>query len=107
MREPVPGNSTTAAYATLENTVPSEVQVVSVSADVAGAVELHSMVRTGDMMKMSLEKYVAVPANGTVALEPGGLHLMLFQLERTLKDGESVRLTFTTGTGDTVHALAP
>ena len=31
---------------------------------------------------------------------------MLFHLERTLKDGESVPLTFTTGTGDTVHALA-
>lgn len=106
VREPVPGNSTTAAYATLENTVPTEVQIVSVSADVAGAVELHSMARTGDMMKMSPVKYVAVPANGRVALEPGGLHLMLFHLERTLKDGESVRLTFTTGTGDTVHALA-
>ena len=58
----MPGNPTTAAYAVLENPAPIEVQIVSVSAEVAGEVELHSMVRTGDMMKMSQVKYLAVPS---------------------------------------------
>jgi copper(I)-binding protein/cytochrome c553 len=107
VREPIPGNPTTAAYAVLENAAPTDVQIVSVSADVAGEVELHSMMRTGDMMKMAPVKDVAVPARGRVALEPGGLHLMLFQLKKALHTGETVRLVFITAQGATAEAEAP
>ncbi len=36
-----------------------------------------------------------VPANGTAALAPGGYHLMLLELKRPLKAGESFAGTMT------------
>ena len=107
VREPVPGNPATAAYAVFENTTSSDVQIIAITSDLAGAVELHSMVRTGDMMKMSPVKSLAVPARGTIALEPGGLHLMLFDSKRPMKEGDAVALRFATSGGATVTATAP
>jgi periplasmic copper chaperone A len=106
VREPVPGRPATAAYAVLENTSATEVQIVSATADIAGTVELHEMVRAGDMMKMSPVKSIAVPAKGKVELKPGGLHVMLFELKKPVKDGDTVTLTFKTSSGATVQTTA-
>lgn len=106
VREPVPGRPAAAAYAVLENPGAVDVQVVGASADVAGTVELHEMVRSGDMMKMARVKSITVPAKGKVELRPGGLHVMLFELKKPMKDGETVTLTFTTSTGSQVQTTA-
>jgi copper(I)-binding protein len=106
VREPVPGRTMTAAYAVIENPGPADAQVVAVAADLAGVVEVHEMVRSGDMMKMSPVEHFTIRAKDKVALEPGGLHLMLFELRKPLKDGDSVTLTFTTGTGAKVRVAA-
>jgi periplasmic copper chaperone A len=107
VREPAPGRSMAAAYAVVENAGPADVQIVAASADVAGTVEIHEMARSGDMMKMSPVKSITIPAHGRVALEPGGLHLMLFEIGKPLKDGDIVTLTFTTGSAAKVSAAAP
>jgi copper(I)-binding protein/mono/diheme cytochrome c family protein len=106
VREPVPGRSMAAAYAVVENAGPADVQIVAASADAAGTVEMHETTRSGDMMKMSPVKSITIPAHGRVALEPGGLHLMLFDLGKPLKDGDTVTLTFTTGSAARVSAAA-
>jgi len=67
---------------------------------------MHEMVRSGDMMKMAPVKSIAVPAKGKVELKPGGLHLMLFELNKPLKEGDTVNLTLTTDTGAKVQAAA-
>jgi len=106
VREPVPGRSMAAAYAVVENAGSAAVEIVAVSADVAGTVELHEMARSGDMMKMSPLPGITIPAKGKVALEPGGLHLMLLELKKPLKEGDVVALTFTTRSGANVRATA-
>jgi periplasmic copper chaperone A len=107
VRESVPGRPQTAAYAVVENGGAAELRIVSASSDAAGAVELHEMVRTGDMMRMAPVKSIAVPAKGRVELKPGGLHIMLFQLKKPLEDGDTVDLTLTTDTGAKVRTLVP
>lgn len=107
VREPVPGRSVTAAFIVLENPGPADLHIVSASADVAGTVELHEMVRSGDMMKMAPVGRITVPAKGRVELRPGGLHMMLFELKRPLREGDEVQLTLTTDTGASVKASAP
>ena len=106
VREPVPGRTITAAYAVVENPGTAPVRIVAVSADVAGTAEMHEMTRAGDVMKMAPVKDITVPAGGTVALEPGGLHLMLFELARPLKEGDTVALTFSMSDGRRVKAVA-
>jgi copper(I)-binding protein len=50
----------------------------------------------GGVMRMFAVDGVDLPANRTVKLAPGGYHVMLMDLKRTLKAGERVplRLTF-------------
>ncbi len=107
VRETVPGRNVTAAYATVENPGTADLQIVGASAEVAGRVEMHDMMRSGDMMKMSPVKAITVPAKGKVELKPGGLHIMLFDLKRPLKEGETVELILATDKGATVKAQAP
>jgi copper(I)-binding protein len=38
-------------------------------------------------------KHLEIPANGSIKLEPGGLHLMLFNPQHALSAGDSVTLT--------------
>jgi periplasmic copper chaperone A len=106
VREPVPGRPMTAAYAVLENPGATDVQVVGASADIAGTVELHEMVRSSDMMKMAPVTSITVPAKGRVELKPGGLHVMLFALKKPVKDGDTVALTFVTGAGARIQTTA-
>lgn len=106
LREPVPGRTVTAGFVVIENPGAADVQVVEVACDAAGIVEMHEMVRSGDMMKMAPVKSIVVPAKGRVELRPGGLHLMLFELKQPLRDGDTVTLTLTTDTGAKVRAAA-
>jgi copper(I)-binding protein len=106
VREPMGSRGIASAYAVVQNLGTNELQIVGVTADVAGSVEMHEMTRAGDMMKMAPLKTVAVPAHETFAFEPGGAHLMLFDLKRPLKEGDQVTFTFTSGTGGSVTVAA-
>lgn len=106
VREPVPGRAVTAAFVVIENAGAADLQIVGATCDAAGTVEMHEMVRSGDMMKMAPVKSIVVPARGKVELRPGGLHLMLFELKKPLKEGDTVNLTLTTDTGARVQAAA-
>ena len=106
VREPIGSRGLTSAYAVVENPGAAELQIVGVTADVAGSVEMHEMTRAGEMMKMAPMTTATVPAHGTMAFKPGGAHLMLFDVKRQLKEGDRVTLTFTASTGTRVTATA-
>jgi copper(I)-binding protein len=80
--------------------------LVGVSSPMAERVELHSMAQENGVMRMRQESTLAVPAGGTLALAPGGNHLMLFGLPAELKPGAKlpVTLSFRSGARVTVEA---
>ena len=83
-------------YAEIRNDGSEPDRLVSVTAEVAGRVEIHQMgVKDGIMTMRPVEGGVPVPANGTAALAPNGYHLMLLELKRPLKAGESFAGTMT------------
>jgi copper(I)-binding protein len=87
-----PGAQTGGSYMKLENKGAAD-RLVSISTNVADAAELHSMSMEGDVMKMQrLDKGVELPADKTVELKPGGLHIMLVGLKASLKEGQSFPL---------------
>ena len=69
------------------------INAVSVSTPVAGLVELHTHVMEGEAMKMVEVEHMAIPAGEKVLLQPGGLHLMIFDLKGALKQGTSFEAT--------------
>ena len=70
-------------------------KLVSVSSPVAGVVEIHEMAMDGNVMKMRAVAGLDLPAGRAVELKPGGYHVMLLDLKRQLKDGETVPVTLT------------
>jgi copper(I)-binding protein len=89
-RETAPSATTSAVFVTLSNTDNSEVALISASSTAAGTVELHDMIKEGDVMKMRHIERIVIPANGNIDLQPGGLHVMLFDLTGPLKEGQSI-----------------
>ena len=81
-----------AGFVTIRNARPAD-RLLSASTPAAGRTELHTMLRDGDIMRMRQVEAIAVPAQGAVALAPGGLHIMLIGLTRALAVGESIPLT--------------
>jgi len=68
-------------------------QLVEVRSSVAGVAEIHHMQMDGQMMKMHAVPSLELPAGQTVDLASGGYHVMLMDLKRQLKEGETVPVT--------------
>lgn len=82
----------TAAFGELSNTTDHEIRVVSASSPAAGRMELHEVVPsdTGAMIMRPKEGGLLIPAHGSLTLQPGGDHLMLFDLPDAITPGQEV-----------------
>ena len=69
-----------------------DVTLTTVTSDVAGSVEIHSMLMQGGVMKMRMLNSLALPKSKEIVLAPSGIHLMFFDVKRPLKLGEKVSL---------------
>jgi periplasmic copper chaperone A len=92
-RATAPAAKAGAAYMTLVNRGGAADRLLGATTPRADQVELHTVVRDGDVMRMRQVMAIEVPAGGRVALEPGGYHVMLLGLKGPLKQGETVPLT--------------
>ena len=94
IRGTVAGQKATGAFMSLTSRSPA--RLVAAASPAAGVAEIHSTKMEGGVMRMAAVDGVELPANRTVKLAPGGYHVMLMDLKRTLKAGERVplRLTF-------------
>lgn len=82
-----------ATGAFMEITSSEDAAVVSASSPVAGVVEIHSMKMENGVMKMRAMPKLPLPAGEPVKLAPGGNHVMMMDLKRQMKPGESVPIT--------------
>jgi periplasmic copper chaperone A len=95
-----------AAYFTLKGGSDAAI-LLAVSAPFAVRTELHeSMKGEHGMAMMKPVKDVAVPARGTVKFEPGGKHVMLFDVSPQVRAGERVPLTLAFADGKKVEVQA-
>jgi len=69
---------------------------------------VHRTVEEGGIMKMEpVMGGIDIPADGTVALKRGGLHVMLMGLKAPLKQGDSVKLTLVFDGGKEIAVEVP
>lgn len=91
VRGTVAGQKSTGAFMTLTSDKP--VSLVGVSSPAAKMVELHEMKMENNVMSMgAIEKLDLVPGKPT-ELKSGGYHIMMMELVKPLKAGESVPIT--------------
>lgn len=90
-RATAPGQSSAAVYATIRNRGDAD-RLVEVSSGV-GAAMLHRSDHQGGVARMRMLSEMAIPADGSVALAPGGTHVMLTGLGAPLAVGAEFPLT--------------
>lgn len=81
-------------YLEISNGGATDDRLIAVSTPLAGRVELHRSTMEDGIHRMEKVDSIAVPAGGTVALEPGGLHVMLIDLKFMLMAEETIPATF-------------
>ena len=99
-------HSNSAAYMLIKNTGAAD-RLMAASTAQAGKVELHTHIQDGDIMRMrKIVGGVAIPAQGSLALKPGGHHVMIMKLKTPLLKGSMLplSLTFEKAGTVTVHA---
>lgn len=68
--------------------------LVSVSSPQAGRIEMHETMTHGNMSSMRPLARIAVRDGETLSFTPGGRHLMIFDLDRSIPAGGQVTLVF-------------
>jgi periplasmic copper chaperone A len=107
VRATPPGQPNSAAFMGLINGTGAPRALVGGHSDVAEVVELHTHTMEDGMMKMRRVERIVLPAGEAVALEPGGLHVMLIGLKRGLNPGDRIDLTLDLDDGGVVRVQAP
>jgi periplasmic copper chaperone A len=92
-RASVPGQKVGGVYMEIRSATPARLVLASSSA--AGRAEFHNMKLENDVMKMFPVDGIELPAGQNVKLAPGGNHVMLINLKRELKEGETVPVVLT------------
>jgi copper(I)-binding protein len=100
-----PGQPTAAVYLTLTNPDAAAVGLVAASSGAAGRVEIHQSRQVDGMWRMRRLDKLQIPAGGTVTLEPGGVHLMLMNLNSPLREGKTIEVTLEFDNGETRSAV--
>lgn len=89
--EAPPGARHNAAYLSLRNGNRADT-LLAVESPVAEVAELHAMQEAGGLLRMRQESSLALAPGAWVQMAPGGRHIMLINMKRSLRVGERVPL---------------
>ncbi|WP_234497730.1 copper chaperone PCu(A)C [Vibrio maritimus] len=95
-----PNATTSAVFGTIENTSNEVRTIVSATSQASSVVELHDVIKDGDVMKMRQIKSIEIPANGKTVLKPGSLHIMLLDVNQPMKEGETINVELSFANGE-------
>lgn len=92
VRAPAPGQAVVGGFLEITSSQ-SDASLVSVSSPVSEITELHEMSMKDGVMIMRPVPYIRLPKGQTIKLAPGGLHIMLIDLKKSLRPGDKLALT--------------
>ncbi|MCG6865090.1 MAG: copper chaperone PCu(A)C [Thiogranum sp.] len=90
VREAPPGASMMAAYLVITNPTDRDARLIGVESPAFAQVMMHKSVTVDGMARMLHQDSIPIPAHGSVALEPGGYHLMMPAPDTRLRAGDEV-----------------
>lgn len=81
-------------YMTITNKGTAPDRLIAARSGASAKVEIHEMKMDGTIMRMrELENGLEIPPGATVALKPGGYHIMFMELKAPLEKGGKVPVT--------------
>ena len=107
VRATIPGTSVSSAYMEIVNHSDKPLVLLAASSPVTDRIEIHQHTMEDGMMKMRKQASLTIPAHQTVMLQPGGYHLMIFNLATGLKAGEQIPLKLTFEGGESLQVTLP
>jgi hypothetical protein len=107
VRATIPGTSISSAYMDIINHSNNEYILNGASSSVSARVEIHNHVMKNDMMRMQQQHSVSIEASKTVKLQPSGLHLMIFDVERALQPHDIIDITLHFSNHDDIALKLP
>lgn len=107
VREAPPGASALAGYAILKNDGDAPIRVEGVSSKAFGSASIHETTEVDGVARMREMAGIDLAPGASVALEPGGRHLMLMRPVSALHDGDKVDVQFTLDNGTRLDATFP
>lgn len=88
-----PNAPVTAIYLKITNHKNTDLNLISVKGELAEKFELHDMQMSNGKMIMREIKKILIKRHSSTELKSGGLHIMVFKLKKTLKEGDLHNLT--------------
>lgn len=101
-RDTKPGTNNSAIFMNIKNASNADVKLVGVHSSVCKSTEIHTHKMENGMMAMVQVEDAVIPKNGETKLVPGGLHIMLMDLNRPIKDGDKVDLELKFSNGESI-----
>jgi periplasmic copper chaperone A len=89
----VPGQKVGGVY--MELVARENLRLIGVKSKAAETAEVHQMKMENGMMRMRAVPFLELPAGKPVKLQPGGYHVMLFDLRQSLVAGQKLKLELT------------
>ena len=107
IREAPPASTVLAGYMVLRNSGDTARTVTHIDSPDFKNSQIHRTVMEDGMAKMLPVEELQLPVHSSVSLEPGGLHLMLFDPLRDMHDGDIVTLVIHYANGESHTVQAP
>ena len=102
-----PTQSNSAIFVSLHNHADTTVNLIGASSHASKHVELHGHTHVDGVMQMRKVDSITLPPQQAVSLKPGGLHIMLIDLEKPLIAGDTIDLTLDFDDGTQQQAQIP
>lgn len=102
----------TGVFMKIDNPTNEEIFLTSATSDTEGLtetpLEIHETVRNdaGEMIMQEAKDGIAIPAQKMTELEPGGNHVMLWDLMKPIPVGSTIELTLSFSNGSSVKVEA-
>lgn len=89
-----PGAPVAGGFMTITNTTAQDDRLIGAHSAVAGTMQIHETAMADGVMKMrEMADGLPIPAGKSVALKPGGYHVMFMDLKQPLVQGETIDVT--------------
>lgn len=96
-----PNAKNSAAFMKIENKSNNDIELLAASSNISKVTELHTHIEENGMKKMIQIPSIKIPANSSVELKPGGLHIMFLGIQNQINESSNIDLNLTFSNGKT------